>query len=114
MSIANTPTPPYYAVIFTSVLSETLEGYDKMNRLTEEKASKYDGFLGNEYFRDENGFGIHISYWDNLETINLWRNDQLHRQAKKSGMEGWYKQYKLRISKVEFDSEGNYESNMER
>lgn len=104
MTITKTPSPPYYAVIFTSIRSEVDEGYSEMNDLTEEKAARYEGYLGNEYFRNSDGFGIHISYWTDLESIDRWRHDELHERAKEMGRKKWYKEYKLRISKVEYDS----------
>ena len=43
---AQTPQPPYYAVIFTSVRSEVEAGYSEMADLMMDLASKQDGFLG--------------------------------------------------------------------
>lgn len=102
--ICRTPAPPYYAVIFPSILSESLEDYDKVSQLTEEKAKTIPGYLGNEYFRNAEGFGIHISYWKNQDAIEHWRKDTLHQAAKRKGMEEWYEAYQLRICKVEHQS----------
>lgn len=102
--ICKTPPPPYYAAIFTSILNEVDESYDIMSELTEETANTIDGYLGNEHFRDENGFGIHISYWRDMEAIENWRNNALHKKAKTKGMNEWYKHYSIRIAKVEHES----------
>ncbi len=107
MKIADTPEPPYYAAIFTSIRTEDDEGYAEMNILTEQEAEKYDGYLGNEYFRNPDGFGIHISYWRDMEVMNKWKKDSLHQKAKRMGKERWYESYKLRVCKIEYDS-GSY------
>ena len=44
MKIASTPTPPYYAVIFTNLLNEEQEGYVEMAELMESLGQKYPDF----------------------------------------------------------------------
>lgn len=61
INITNTPTPPYYAVIFTSLRLEEDSGYGKMSEKMVELVSKQDGFLGFEAAREE--LGITVSYW---------------------------------------------------
>jgi heme-degrading monooxygenase HmoA len=103
-------TPPYYAVIFTSTLNEVDEAYYQMNHLTANEVSNIDGFLGEEFIRDKNGFGIHISYWKDQASIENWKNNKLHQHAKKMGIEKWYKNYSVKICKVEQQSQkSNYE-----
>ncbi|MFT7611513.1 MAG: heme-degrading monooxygenase HmoA [Parvicellaceae bacterium] len=103
--ITKTPEPPYYTVIFTSTRTDIDDGYTEMNALTDEMVEHYPGYFGNEYLRDENGFGIHVSYWKDMESIMEWKNDELHKTAKEFGIEKWYTEYKVRIAKVEYDSE---------
>jgi len=104
MSIfANTPTPPYYAVIFTSLKIEEDKGYDKMAQRMLELASLQDGFLGVESAREE--LGITVSYWANEEAIVKWKTNLEHLGAQKRGQELWYKQYKIRVCKVQRDYE---------
>ncbi len=50
---ANTPKPPYYAVIFTSLKIQEDKGYSKMANKMVELASKQKGFLGAESAREE-------------------------------------------------------------
>ena len=52
---------PYYAVIFTSTLSEMTEGYDEMTIHIEQMAKIQSGFLGMETARSE--IGVTVSYW---------------------------------------------------
>lgn len=65
--IAQTPEPPYYAVIFTSVRTEGDNGYAEMADRMVEIARQQDGFLGVESAR--NDIGITVSYWRDLEAI---------------------------------------------
>lgn len=101
--IANTPKAPYYAVIFTSVRTETNNGYGEMAEKMVNLAQKQPGYLGHECARNE--IGITVSYWDSLEAIKKWKSDAEHRLAQSKGKSEWYKSYKVRICKVENDYE---------
>ncbi|WP_274307036.1 antibiotic biosynthesis monooxygenase family protein [Solibacillus daqui] len=104
MLFANTPNPPYYAVIFTSQRNEKDDdGYHSMADLMVELASKQPGFLGIESTRDENGLGITVSYWDSIESIQQWKENHFHMGAQEKGKKDWYSSYKTRICKVERD-----------
>ncbi len=100
-AIANTPTPPYYAVIFTSIRTEKEDGYGEMADRMVELAQQQPGFLGIESAREE--VGITVSYWADLEAIKKWKANSEHLQAQKSGRKSWYDSFKVRISKVERD-----------
>lgn len=97
--IEDTLKPPYYAVIFTTQLSETIEGYYEMAEKMDELAKKQDGYLGVESARSD--VGITVSYWKNLEAITNWKNNIEHTEARDIGRDKWYKKYQLRICKVE-------------
>lgn len=101
--IAQTPSPPYYAVIFTSVRTEGDKGYSEMSDRMVELVSQQDGFLGVESARNE--IGITVSYWRDLESIRKWRENLEHSIARKKGREEWYQSFKTRIAKVERDYE---------
>ena len=100
-AIANTPTPPYYAVIFTSIRTEKEDGYGEMADRMVELAQQQPGFLGIESAREE--VGITVSYWADLEAIKKWKANSEHLQAQKSGRKSWYDSFKVRISKVDRD-----------
>lgn len=99
--IANTPQPPYYAVIFSSIKSKSDEGYGDMANFMVELASKQDGFLGIESARQE--LGITVSYWRDLDSIRKWKANSDHLVAQKFGRDKWYQSYKTRICLVERD-----------
>ncbi len=70
-SIADTPKPPYYAVIFTSLRTEEDSGYAAMAEKMLALAAEQPGFLGVESARE--GVGITVSYWTDMEAIRLWK-----------------------------------------
>ena len=97
--IANTPKPPYYAIIFSSIRTEGDNGYSAMADLMVELPSQQDGFIGVESARNE--LGITVSYWKDLESIRKWKQHSEHLIAQIKGRTEFYKHYKTRISKVE-------------
>ncbi len=101
--ISQTPTPPYYAVIFTSVRMECDHGYSEMSDNMVELAQQQNGYLGMESARNE--IGITVSYWRDLESIRKWRENTDHTFAREKGRKEWYKSFKTRIARVELDYE---------
>lgn len=99
--IANTPEPPYYAVIFTSERSDGDRGYAEMAEEMVKLAAAQPGFLGVESARE--GVGITASYWESLEAIHNWKQNERHLIAQQKGMSDWYLRYKTRVCKVERD-----------
>lgn len=91
---------PYYAVIFTSQRTEGDNGYGHMAQVMEDLASKQKGFLGMESARDS-GLGITVSYWESLDDIKSWKENAAHVAAQEKGKAIWYKNYNVRICKVE-------------
>lgn len=100
-SIAATPEPPYYAVIFTSRRTADDNGYAETAARMVELAAEQPGFLGVESAREE--LGITVSYWSDLESIKAWKANIEHREAQRRGREHWYSSFKARISRVERD-----------
>lgn len=91
--------PPYYAVIFTTIITDNTDGYIETAHRMEALAKTQKGYLGIESTR--NDLGITISYWESLEDIISWKNNIEHTAARNLGREKWYKKYQLRICKVE-------------
>jgi heme-degrading monooxygenase HmoA len=67
VSAAQTPQPPYFAVIFTSVHTDGDNDYGETAKQMLELASEQPGFLGFESARQE--IGISVSYWTSQEAI---------------------------------------------
>lgn len=93
--------PPYYAVIFASQRTEGDHAYGAMARRMLDLAEARPGFLGADSARGEDGFGITVSYWRDLDSIAAWKADAEHRIAQALGRERWYAGYSLRVAKVE-------------
>lgn len=100
-NISQTPKPPYYAVIFTSIKSENQENYAATSARMEKMVTAQPGYLGHE--SASSGIGITVSYWQNLDAIKAWKNQSDHKIAQEHGKSTWYNQYKIRICKVEKD-----------
>ena len=94
---------PYYAVIFTSIQKESIEGYSEMAEKMEVLAKQQPGFLGMDSAR--NNIGITVSYWDSLESIKNWKQQTDHLQAQLKGKQDWYHWYNVKICKVEREYE---------
>jgi heme-degrading monooxygenase HmoA len=99
---ASTPKPPYYAVIFTSVRSAD-EGYAETSERMNELARQQPGFLGIESVHGDDGAGITVSYWTDLESIRAWKANAEHRIAQQRGKSEWYARYVTRVCRVEYD-----------
>ena len=76
--ISPSPSPPYICAVFTSIRTNINEGYEEMNNLLFNEIKNIDGYIGNEAFRDKDGFGVNISYWKDLVSLKKWKNNQLH------------------------------------
>lgn len=90
---------PYYAVIFTSTLTNNSKGYREMAIKMEALAKTQKGFLGIDIARED--VGITVSYWESLEAIKAWKQNSQHLIAQQKGCNQWYSWYHARICKVE-------------
>jgi heme-degrading monooxygenase HmoA len=96
--IADTPAPPYVAVIFTSLRTEDDDGYAITAAEMEEMAAQQPGFLGVESARG--GVGITVSYWATEDDARAWKRVGEHRLVQRRGRERWYAGYTVRIAHV--------------
>ncbi len=94
---------PYYAVIFTSTRTDGDNGYSEMADRMMKLAKQQEGFIGVESARDE--IGITVSYWKDMDSIRKWKEHVEHQVAIEKGKKEWYKNYVVRVAKVERDYE---------
>ena len=99
--LAETPEPPYYAVIFASIKIEEDQGYAETSAKMIELAKKQPGFIGMDSARVD--VGVTVSYWQDLASIKQWKQNAEHQVAQALGREQWYSRYKIRIAKVELE-----------
>jgi heme-degrading monooxygenase HmoA len=97
--IANTPEPPYYAVIFSSHRTPGDHGYGAMAERMMELAAMQPGFLGVESVRED--LGITVSYWASLDAIRAWKRNAEHLEAQRLGHDKWYSTFRVRVARVE-------------
>lgn len=95
---SQTPPPPYFAVIFTSVRTDGDNGYGQAAQRMFALASEQPGFLGFETARQE--IGISVSYWNSLDAIAAWKQNVEHQQAQAQARD-WYKAFRVRVCRVE-------------
>lgn len=97
--IAQTPQPPYYAVIFTAIASQMQDGYAEMVARMHELAQESVGYLGME--SAGSSFEITVSYWKDEESIRNWKNNSAHKVAQELGKSNWYNAFHVRVARVE-------------
>ena len=98
---AKTPKPPYFTVVFTSQRTDVEQGYNEMNDSRQEDFQKLEGFLGAESLRNDEGFGVTVLYFTDMETIREWPKYQKHLRVKELGKEKWHSGCCVRIGNVE-------------
>lgn len=91
----------YYAVIFRSRRTEVEAGYTAMAARMEQRARQQPGFPGIASFRDPEGTGVTISYWESRDAIRVWKQDPEHLTAQELGKDNWYSEYTVEIAKIE-------------
>ena len=89
---------PYFAVIFTSELTQDTAGYQEMAERMEALAKQQPGYLGIHHARDT--LGITISYWQDEAAIAQWKTQIEHLEAQEKGKRQWYKHYNVQVCKV--------------
>jgi heme-degrading monooxygenase HmoA len=100
MVLAQTPEPPYYAVIFSSSRNmQPDDRYEETAARMFELAAVQPGFLGADSAREE--IGITVSYWSDEDAIAAWKRDADHAFAQYEGRTRWYDAYEIRVARVE-------------
>ena len=101
------PEPPYWAVIFSNLLSDAdPDGYGRMAEKMAALAETMPGYIGIESARDAQGFAITVSYWTDEAAMRNWKANAEHAAAQSIGKKRWYSQYKLRVAKIERQYDG--------
>jgi heme-degrading monooxygenase HmoA len=100
-AIAETPEPPYVAVIFTSLRTAGDNGYAAMAAAMQEEAAKQPGYLGIEDAREQ--LGITVSFWQDEASARAWKQVGAHLVAQTRGREVWYADYRVRVAHVTRD-----------
>jgi heme-degrading monooxygenase HmoA len=103
---ADTPAPPYFAVIFTSQRTGADAGYAATAEAMFELVKEQPGFLGAESARGPDGFGITVAYFENEAAIEAWKRNAEHLAAQRLGKADWYAHYQVRVARIERSASG--------
>lgn len=88
-----------YAVIFKAEINQLDQRYAEMAYEMRELAIKKYGC--SEFVSvTEGSLEIAISYWDNQQQINQWKQDAKHLLAQKLGKSIWYKSYQVQVVEI--------------
>ena len=58
------------------------------------------GYVDYKQFQAEDGERLTVVRWQDRETLDAWRRDSRHREAKQLGREHWYASYDIEIAEV--------------
>ncbi len=92
-----------YAVIFEVKIKE--EGKDQYLAIAaklKEQLIQMDGFISIERFQSlvEEGKLLSLSYWESMESIEIWKQNLDHLQAQSEGRAKLFEDYRIRIAEV--------------
>ena len=65
-----------------------------------ERARTFPGFVDVKSFKADDGERLTVVWWENEETLAVWRNDMAHRAVQEKGRERWYQYYKMDVAQV--------------
>lgn len=102
--VLRTPEPPYYSVATTT---EFKDAYDKQKHIQYsialyKHAKEIEGFLGMEAFFEGNA-STAVSYWKDLQSIEIWSRHPEHNKAKTIARNKWFDATITRIALIEKD-----------
>jgi heme-degrading monooxygenase HmoA len=88
-------------VLFRSRLTEAAGAdYARMDAELAESVKNKPGFIEAKSFAASDGERLTLVWWQDRETLQLWRKDQRHREAQIIGRRKWYQYYKLDVAEV--------------
>jgi len=91
-----------YLVIFqTDRKLPVPKEYYKMKESLLERVEKIPGCVGRDSVRDDQGLGVTVSYWENIDAIKTWLHDEVHQKAQGLGKSKWYNSFKTVVCKIE-------------
>lgn len=89
-----------YAVIFTAKINDLDNRYSETAEPMRDLAFAKDNCLEFNAVTEGNT-EIAISYWQDLNDIQRWKQDASHLEAQLLGKQKWYNWYKVEIAKIE-------------
>ena len=91
----------YTAVIFTSQRNDIdHEGYAVAAAAMGELVRSQPGYHSHSSWRNLDGFGVTISYWDSAEDARAWKMVLAHQDVQEQGASTWYEWYRVEVADV--------------
>jgi heme-degrading monooxygenase HmoA len=88
-------------VVFRSRLSaEAQDDYSEMAAEMLATAKDMPGFVEFKSFKSDDGERVSLVYWQDHETMAVWRNHPRHRIAQSSGRSKWYTSYRIEVADI--------------
>ncbi|HZY36952.1 MAG TPA: antibiotic biosynthesis monooxygenase [Mucilaginibacter sp.] len=94
------------AVIFEAVPADgQLQTYLDIAARLKPELSKIDGFMSIERFQSlsEPGKVLSLSFWEDENAVEQWRNMEMHRNAQAAGRKTVFNDYRIRVASVARD-----------
>ena len=95
-----------YVAIFYSRRNLDAQAYSFWAQKMSERVQNQPGFMHSHSFRDSEGLGVTLSYWESREAIAAWGRDAEHLEAQAFGRSEGYASYRLEIAQVQTVREG--------
>lgn len=95
----------YVAIFYAEPGDQDAEYLETANRLRQIATEQYGCLrfvstsLGDSGLKSKRE--LTLSYWPDKESIEKWRQNELHSKAKDLGKAKWYKRYMVEVAKVE-------------
>ena len=88
-------------ILFRSRLSEDAgEDYQEKAEEMLAYAKTQPGYVEFKQYTAEDGERLTVVKWNDRESLDAWKNDARHREAKKGGRDRWYASYDIEIAEV--------------
>ena len=100
----NRPNKPSPIVVIFEVkpTDEGKETYLKMAKMLKLELEKADGFISGERYESlaEEGKLLSVNMWRDEESLNVWRNNIVHRMNQKIGHDDLFEKYNIKVLSV--------------
>jgi len=88
-------------ILFRSRLTKAAGAdYASMDAALAESVKNKRGFIEAKSFTAADGERLTVVWWQDRETLELWRKDQRHMEAQTTGRKKWYQYYKMEVAEV--------------
>lgn len=93
---------PQVACIFYSTRTgHSSAQYDEWSERMDQLVTTMPGYQGHVSFRDPSSArGVTISYFEDMASLERWREDPVHREAQALGRSDFYEEYEIEVAEI--------------